>query len=522
MKRTLLLGAMTVLVASLEALSQARAQESAAPAPEVRVGSKEFTESVILGEIVTHVLEAHGQRATHLAQLGGTRLVYDALRRGEIDVYPEYTGTLEQEIFAGRHASSLDDLRELLRNDGIVMGEPLGFSNNYALAVTRETAGRLGLNTISDLAGHLDLRLGLSNEFLDRDDGWKNLRKSYGLAHQEVRGIHHDIAYRDLEAGTIDVMDVYTTDARIAELALVLLEDDRMYFPNYQAVLLSRADLAERSAEAARLIVELGGAIGQEDIMALNAMAGPGKSSESQAAATFVRDKLSLAVEVEDESTALRIWRRTLEHLDLVWRSLIPAIIVAVPLGVAAAKWPRWGRMIIGAAGVVQTIPALALLVLLIAPVAYLGLNTLGAGSATAVIALFLYSLLPIVQNTATGVATIPPEYRESATALGLSPAFRLLHIELPLASPAILAGVKTAAVLNVGFATLGALVGARGYGQPILTGIRLNDTGLILQGAVPAACLAILLQLAFEAGERWFLPAGLRPVAERGGDQSA
>jgi osmoprotectant transport system permease protein len=487
----------------------------AASPTRIRVGSKEFTESVILGEIVTQALQDAGQQATHLAQLGGTRLVFDALRRGEIDVYPEFTGTLSKEIYAGRATSSPDDLRRLLREDGIVMGEPLGYSNNYALAVTHETAERFGLKSISDLGRHVDLRLGLSNEFLDRDDGWKNLRKAYGLVHQQVRGIHHDIAYRDLEAGTIDVMDVYTTDARIAELDLVLLEDDRKYFPNYEAVLLWRADLAERSPETARLMVRLAGAVGQSEIMELNAMVGPGKSTEAQAAAKFLRDNLSLNVQVEEESIATRIWRRTLEHLDLVGRSLIPAILVAVPLGVAAAKWPRAGRLIIGAAGIVQTIPALALLVLLIAPVAYLGLNTLGAGSATAIIALFLYSLLPIVQNTATGLSTIPAEYHESATALGLSPAFRLLHIELPLASPAILAGVKTAAVLNVGFATLGALVGARGYGQPILTGIRLNDTGLILQGAAPAACLAILIQLAFDLGERRLLPKGLRPTVE-------
>jgi osmoprotectant transport system permease protein len=200
-----------------------------------------------------------------------------------------------------------------------------------------------------------------------------------------------------------------------------------------------------------------------------------------------------------------------------VRRSLIPAIFVAIPLGVLAAKRRRLGRVILSAVGVVQTVPALALLVLLIAPVAYLGLDTLGAGSATAVVALFLYSLLPMVQNTATGLLSIAPDYYESAAALGLSRWFRLMHIELPLASPAILAGIQTAAVLNVGFATLGALVGARGYGQPILTGIRLNDTGLILQGAIPAACMAVLLQLAFEVIERKFLPAGLRGPDSRG-----
>jgi osmoprotectant transport system permease protein len=405
----------------------------------------------------------------------------------------------------------------LLRREGIVMSKPLGFSNNYALAVRRDTAERLGLKTIDDLSRHPELRLGLSNEFMDREDGWKNLRLHYNLPHEQATGMDHDLAYRHLEGGSIDVIDVYTTDARSAELDLVLLQDNRNYFPRYDAVLLSRADLAKRFPKAARQLAMLEGQVSEADIIKLNALVQSGKLNESQAAAKFLREKFSLDVTVKEQSVAGQILQRTREHLDLVRRSLIPAIFVAIPLGVLAAKRRRLRRIILGAAGIVQTVPALALLVLLIAPVAYLGLDTLGAGSATAIAALFLYSLLPMVQNTATGLLSIAPEYDESAAALGLSRWFRLIHIELPLASPAILAGIQTAAVLNVGFATLGALVGARGYGQPILTGIRLNDTGLILQGAVPAACMALLLQLAFEVIERKFLPAGLRESNTRG-----
>ncbi len=491
----------------------------------VRVASKKFTESVILGDMLVQLIHSSGEPATHLAELGGTTLVYNALRRGEVDVYPEYVGTLRQEIFAARDAATLDDLQSLLRDGGIVMSRSLGFSNSYALAVRRDTAERLRLVTIDDLARHPDLKVGLSNEFLDRADGWKNLRTHYRLPHERATGLDHDLAYRQLEAGAIDVTDVYTTDARLAELDLVLLDDNREYFPSYEAVLLWRADLAERFPKAAEQIARLEGQISQDAMIALNALVESGSANESQAAAGFLRDKFALATKLEEPSVAAQIWQRTCEHLDLVRRSLIPAVLAAVPLGVLAAKRPRLGRFILGAAGIVQTIPALALLVLLIAPLTYLSqylsLETLGAGSATAIVALFLYSLLPVVQNTATGLTTIPPEYHESAAALGLSPAFRLWHIELPLASPAILAGVKTAAVLNVGFATLGALVGAGGYGQPILTGIRLDNTGLILQGAVPAACLAILLQLAFELVERRLLPAGLRPQPTRLRDDS-
>ena len=303
--------------------------------------------------------------------------------------------------------------------------------------------------------------MGFSNEFLDRDDGWKNLRKRYGLPQDEVTGLDHDLAYRQFESGTIEVMDVYTTDARLEGLDLVLLEDNRNYFPRYDAVVLFRSDLAKRFPDVPKQIARLEGMITAEEILDLNAEVETGTVREPQAAADFLREQFSLDVEVADPSVASQIWQRTLEHCDLVRRSLIPAIFAAIPLGILAAKRPRLGQVILGVVGIVQTIPALALLVLLIAPVAYLGLDTLGAGSATAIVALFLYSLLPIVRNTATGLTSISPEYAESATALGLSPMFRLLHIELPLASPSILAGIKTAAILNVGFATLGALVGA-------------------------------------------------------------
>ncbi|MGD2113086.1 MAG: ABC transporter permease, partial [Gammaproteobacteria bacterium] len=135
----------------------------------------------------------------------------------------------------------------------------------------------------------------------------------------------------------------------------------------------------------------------------------------------------------------------------------------------------------------------------------------LGIGGPPAIVALFLYSLLPIIRNTYAGLRDIPPAIIESAEALGLPARARLRLVELPLATRAILAGIKTAAVINVGTATLGALIGAGGYGQPILTGIRLDDTALILQGAIPAAVLALLVQGLFELVERRLLPRGLR-----------
>jgi osmoprotectant transport system permease protein len=193
--------------------------------------------------------------------------------------------------------------------------------------------------------------------------------------------------------------------------------------------------------------------------------------------------------------------------LALVAAALLAAIAVAIPLGVLAARWRGVGRAVLGVVGVVQTIPSLALLVFMI-PV-------LGIGAAPAIAALFLYGLLPIVRNTHAGLTGIAPELRESALALGLPSWARLRLVELPLAAPAILAGVKTSAVITVGTATLGALIGAGGYGQPILTGIRLASVPLILEGAIPAAALALLAQGAFDLAERAVVPRGLRPVLE-------
>ena len=183
--------------------------------------------------------------------------------------------------------------------------------------------------------------------------------------------------------------------------------------------------------------------------------------------------------------------------------SLSAAILVGIPLGIIAARRRRLGAAILAVAGIVQTIPSLALLVLMI--------PLLGIGTLPAVAALFFYSVLPIVRNTVTGLTAIPAALIESAEILGLSSWARLLKVELPIASPSVVAGIQTSAVINVGTATLGALIGAGGLGQPILTGIRLDDLGLILEGAVPAALLALLVQALFAGLGRLVIPKGLR-----------
>jgi osmoprotectant transport system permease protein len=499
----------------------ARAGGGGGGVPAVRVGSKAFTESVILGEIVTELLASRGVAALHRRQLGGTQILFRALAAGEIDVYPEYTGTLAQEIFHGADAAAIPGA---LAQAGLRMSEHLGFNNTYAIGMKEPRAAQLGIRTISDLAAHPELRLAFSNEFMERGDGWPSLRAHYQLPQRDPRGVDHDIAYRALAGGEIDVTDLYATDAEIVEYGLRVLQDDRHQFPGYEVVLLYRADLERRAPGAVGALTALVGRISAPQMIGMNARAKRERASEEQLAAGFLAAAFAPGAPPAAPAGVAPVvgrrprhaWlsalgHRTAEHLFLVSISLLLAILLAIPLGIAAAYRPSLGRVILGVTGILQTVPSLALLVFMI--------PLLGIGSAPAIVALFVYSLLPIVRNTYAGLRGVPGPLREVARALGLGPRAALRLIDLPLASPSIIAGIKISAVINVGTATLGALVGAGGYGQPILTGIRLDDVTLILQGAVPAAVLALLVERAFDLVERLVVPRGLRLDAARAAD---
>jgi osmoprotectant transport system permease protein len=472
--------------------------------PKVVVGSKAFTESVILGEMAAALIRAAGATVQHRRQLGGTEIVFRALEGGEIDVYPEYTGTLFEEILRGEAPHrTLVELRTALDRRGLRMTAPLGFDNTYALAMPEARAAALGIRRISDLLAHPELRIVLTNEVLARPDGWPGLRARYGLP-QRPRGMDHDLAYRALASDAADATDVYATDAEIRAYGLRVLEDDRHAFPAYEVLLLYRAGLAERAPAVIGALEQLQGRLSARAMIALNARAKLDHVDEGEVATTFLREAHlgAPAAPPRDRWTDALV-RRATEHTILVGLSLLAAVALAIPLGVLAARRPRLGRAVMAVAGLLQTIPSLALLVLLI--------PLFGIGSPPALVALFLYGLLPILRNTHSGLVGIPESLRESARALGLPSRARLRLVELPLALPAILAGIKTAAVIAVGTATIGALVGAGGFGQPILTGIRLDDFSLILQGAVPAALMAVVLERLFEMIERRAVPRGMR-----------
>ena len=463
----------------------------------LKIGSKRFTESYILGEILRETAAPHS-RAEHRQGLGNTAIVFEALKSGSIDIYPEYLGTLDLEILKNPAPTGLAAINRALAPLGLGAAVPLGFNNGYALAIRAADASRLSAKNLSDLPRQGALRYGLSHEFIGRADGWPGLAQRYGIKTQPI-GLEHALAYGALAQNQIDVIDIYSTDAKIKQYGLQVLADDTGYFPRYDAVLLYRLDIARRFPDAWRAIQALENRVNESDMIAMNAAAELDGRSFGEVAHGFLsrqgatgKTRAGLWDKLFDENMA----RLTRQHITLVLLAVALATLVGIPLGILAALVRPLRQAVMALVGVLQTIPSLALLAMLI--------PLLGSiGTLPALVALFLYALLPIVRNTGVGIAGVPPGLRMAALALGLTRRQTLIHVDLPLALPTILAGIKTAAIVSVGTATIAAFIGAGGYGERIAIGLATNDHQMLLAGAIPAAALALLTQLLFEGIER-------------------
>ncbi len=467
----------------------------------IRVGAKHFNEGYILSEMIALVLEDGGYSVERKFNLGGTTVSFEALRNGAIDVYPEYTGTIAKEILKEDNTVSIEEINKMVSTlYHLEISKPHGFNNTYALLINKELKEKLGISKVSELKNHSDLRLGLSYEFIDRKDGWNNLAAFYNLP-QKVIALEHGLAYQAIRENKIDVTDAYSTDGEIKKFDLILLEDDQHFFPDYQAVSFYSDGLP---LEAKKLLNKLTNAISEEEMQQLNAMALFEKVSHVEIARNFLSRKGLIKSSTHTESSMWRlIAEKAWRHITLTFFALIASILVAVPLGVSIFKNQRLSKIILYTTGILQTIPSIALLALMI-PI-------LGIGIVPAVVTLFLYALLPILRNTVIGLTTVDPVLKKVAMAIGLTTWNSLRLVEIPLAMPMILAGIRTAAVINVGTATLAAFIGAGGLGEFIVTGLALNNTNMILMGAIPAALLAIFTELLFELIERFLIPKHLQ-----------
>ena len=477
------------------------------------VGSKNFAESRLLAEVFAQLLE---EKTDHTVErrlgLAGTQVCFEALKTGAIDLYPEYTGTglvsiLDSPV-AGGSRETLNRVRsQFLDRWNLWWLAPLGFENAYALGVPRRLAEERRLRTISDLvpvAG--ELRAGFGFEFIDRPDGLPGLRSAYGLELGSVQGLQQTLKYQAVAQGSLDLLDVYTTDGRLLVHDLVVLEDDRGFFPPYEAAALVRGATLERHPEIGSVLGLLSGAFDEATLQALNLRLQEGDEEEGVVARDALLDLgllegSSRAPGAAESATPpegglmpylwsqrMEIGRRTLEHLELTALALLLACLVALPLGLLLMKTPTVAEPVIRAVGITQTLPSIALLAFMI--------PLLGIGARPAVVALWIYAIFPILRNTFTGVQGADPQAVEAATALGMTPRQVLLQVRLPLAAPIVLAGIRTAAVITVGTATLAAFIGAGGLGEPIVAGLQRVDSRMILSGALPAAALAVAVDL--------------------------
>ena len=458
------------------------AGSSLAAENQLNIGSKRFTESYILGEILKQSAQTAGEaQAVHQQGMGNTAILFNALATGAIDVYPEYTGTIAKEILKLDHVPPLPELTQRLASIGLAAGVPLGFNNTYAIAMRGEDARAKGITRLGDLAAHPEMRLGLSQEFIGRADGWPGLKAAYALPFATPRGLDHGLAYEAIAQHQVDAIDIYSTDAKLDKYGLVVLTDDRNYFPRYDAVLLYRADLPQRLPRTFAALARLEGTIDDAAMRRMNAAAELEGQPFAAIAATFVAQRGSATSgavllgskptstqTARSESTSDRFltllfgadfWRLTLEHLLLVFASLAASIAIGIPLGILAVKRRATEGIILGA----------------------------------------------------TGLAQVSKGMRDAAQSLGLRAGTILGRIELPLAAPTIVAGIKTSAVINVGTATIAAFIGAGGYGERIVTGLALNDHAMLLAGALPAAALALLIEGGFRLADRFLVPAGIR-----------
>lgn len=509
---------------ALTLCASARVIAQSPPAP-IIVASKPFGESYILAEMFAQLLEAHDIAVTRRPGLGATDVAFAALRSNAIDVYPEYSGTGLQVILKDTlPAATMADAqavfahvqRASVERFGVRWLPSLGFENTYAIAVLPATALRLKLQTLTDLAREKrTLSGGMTADFIAGADGLPALKTVYGLQLRDVRPLAPALKYQALIAGAVDVIDGYSTDGLLARYKLVVLEDDRHVFPPYDASAVVSPRVAAGRPDVIAALTLLSGRIDAVAMRALNSrvevdrtdvrvVAHDALASLGLLASTAGTSRATLAAPVNFPgylwSQRATIASLALRHLILVSVALLAAALIAIPIGLLLERSRQLAEPVIRALGVLQTIPSLALLAFMI--------PLLGIGVVPALVAMFLYAMYPIARNTFSGVRDADPSAIEAAEALGATPVQRLLLVRLPLAAPMIMAGVRTAAVLTVGAATLAAFIGAGGLGEPIVTGLALADTRMILSGALPAAMLALLVDGVLALVERAVTPA--------------
>ena len=498
----------------------AAATSAAQAADTVRIGSKNFTEQEILAELVAQLIERHTDlRVERTFGLGGTGVCHAALVAGELDIYVEYTGTALLNVLKHEVRTNADDVYQIVAKAYRERFElewlpPMGFNNAYAITVRATHADEHGWQAISDLGNVADrLSAGFTAEFMERPDGYPGLRRAYGFDFGRTADLDPGLMYKALADGQVDVICAFATDGRIAAYNLRVLLDDSSFFPPYDAAPVIRSALLRDHPEVRHALAALAGTISDQTMRKLNYAVDEMGRKPSSVAGEWIESRTVGILQPTAGTTTpqtdgvvgfwatvatrrAELWQKVLEHLALSALAMAIAILIGVPTGILIHRHRAALPLVLGATEIVQTIPSLAMLAFLFAVYGILGMTP-------AVTALVLYALLPIVVNTFTGLKELSPEIIEAADGVGMSGWQRLRMVELPLALPMIVAGIRTSTVWTIGIATLSTYIGAGGLGDFISRGLARNDPRLTLLGAVPAAMMAVVLSLGIRLIER-------------------
>ncbi|MAF77885.1 MAG: hypothetical protein CME60_06955 [Halobacteriovoraceae bacterium] len=497
----------------------------------IKVGSKIFTEGQILGEMMTLVLnEKLDHPATAQLNFGGTKVVFDALLGGDIDIYPEYTGT--GYVFILKKENLIRDPERIYKEVALAYKEryqilwspPMGFNNSYALVVRKDDPRFSGISKLSQLPKDLrPFRYASPHEFMERTDGFRSFKDFYQFQFDpsQIMGMDAGLMYSALKEKQVDMIMAYATDGRIEAYHLKTIKDDLHFFPPYWAAWNFKEKTLKKYPilkEATELFHNL---ISEEEMIQMNAAVDEYKRSPKEVARNFLIKKGILTGKVNTKSSHSKrgvleflyqkrfyLYKIMKEHIQLSSLSLFLAILISLPLGILLTRYQKISGPVFAVINTLQTIPSLALLGLLI--------PLTGIGFVPAITALFLYCLLPLIRNTYTGIQGVDSKYIEASKGMGLTSFQILKTVEIPLALPVILAGVRTSSVIVIGTATLAALVGAGGLGEPIFRGVATINSSLILLGAIPSALLAILVDKALSLAERKLISKGLQLQEKR------
>ena len=480
------------------------------------VGSKQFTESELIGEMAAQIAEDMGIPVERKYYMGGM-VCFESLKQNQMDLYGEYTGTGLVNILG---EPSQSDPEAVFRRVSSVFKEkwgltwlsPLGFNNTYALVMKRSKADAAGLKNISDLArAGKKFRCGFDLAFYDRPDGFPGMIRHYGGDFcSEILQMDPGLMYQALADGRVDVISGYGTDGRIKSLDLAALRDDKNFFPPYQAAYLAAPNAFNRAPGLKEKLELLAGRIDDAKMTELNAAVDAEKRPAAEVARRFLSSEGLISPADFASGAASRtfwgyfaqkkkgIYRLSLQHFAMVSGAMILGVLFGVPLGILLTRCKALSPYIMGVTTTLQTIPSVALLgLLMLLPVVG------GIGLRPAVTALFLYSLLAIVENTYVGISQVDGNIIDAGRGMGMTDMQILRLIELPQALPVIIAGVRISAVICVATATIASYIGAGGLGDLIFRGVARANNAMVAWGAVPAILMSLAIHRLLSVLER-------------------